>query len=149
MNQLNSLAISVCTAMVVGGVVCILRPPGRMGNGIKIFSSIFILCVCISSIVNFDDFAKIDRSDFSFQYEINQDLNDYVEENILLKEQETLAVKLGDYLGARGITDYSVKFIMSDEKTIECINIYTKSDTKNLEEFLESKINIDIKVFEE
>ena len=62
MNGVESYVISVCSAMIICGVINVIYPSGNMKNTVKILTVIFIIAVCVTPFVNFED--NIILSDF-------------------------------------------------------------------------------------
>ena len=149
MSNVVSFVISVCSSMVIGGIVCLIGPSDNLRSLIKVVTAIFIIGVCISPVVNFDRLKFFDKFDISNEYGVNTDLQEYITNEISNETQKQIAVKLGEILSARGVNEYSVKFEVNNNYEIVSINIYTKDQNDGLEEYLEASLGINVNIIEE
>jgi len=149
MNNIDTYIISVCTALLLGGIVCIIRPSGNLQKTIKIINALFVIIVCISPLVGFENLYDFEEFNIKNEFNVNTELQDYINNEIVTESEEQIVVTLGEILSARGINDYSVTFEVNDNYEISCVNIYTKQKSVGLKEYLESKFNIKVNILEE
>ena len=131
MNNIDTYIISVCTALLLGGIVCIIRPSGNLQKTIKIINALFVIIVCISPLVGFENLYDFEEFNIKNEFNVNTELQDYINNEIVTESEEQIVVTLGEILSARGINDYSVTFEVNDNYEISCVNIYTKQKTIN------------------
>lgn len=149
MNNIDTYIISVCTALLLGGIVCIIRPSGNLQKTIKIINALFVIIVCISPLVGFENLYDFEEFNIKNEFNVNTELQEYINNEIVTESKEQIVVTLGEILSARGINDYSVTFEVNDNYEISCVNIYTKQKSVGLKEYLESKLNIKVNILEE
>ncbi len=149
MNGVESYVISVCSAMIICGVINVIYPSGNMKNTVKILTVIFIIAVCVTPFVNFEDNIILSDFDISKNYDIKTDLQDYVNNAIIDESKNQLLTELGEVLSERGITDYSIKFEGDNDNDLSQITLYIKQKSDGLKEYLESKLDVEINVVEE
>lgn len=147
--NIDSFVSSVCAAMIIGGIVCLIRPSTSQQNIIKTVTALFIICICFSPVLSLEKISEFDKFSFTKELKSNTRLEDYINDEFITENQRQYAISFGEILSARGIYNYRIEFELNDNYEISCANIYTKQSDANLEEYLESKFNIDVNIIEE
>lgn len=131
MEFFKQWALNVCLCAIVGTIISMLSPKGRMDKIIKLMLSVFIFLSILSP------FLKGDVNEFDFDFPIQSTSQDELIEKsnqlTLQTGKKAIEQKISDTLKENGFSDFTVEAVLKEkngEIDVEKILI-TLSDNAN------------------
>lgn len=149
MEFFKQWALNVCVCSVVGTIISMLSPKGRMDKIIKLMLSVFIFMSVLTPIFNADKF----ENDFDISYETvaQDDLIEKSNEMTAKAGQKAIEEKIQSSLEENGFADCDVEAVLKKDNssiTVEKVYVYTKdmSKEKAISDFIKTQFDFTAEV---
>lgn len=152
MSEIKTWAFSVCVAAVIGGVVSMIIPNGKMEKVMQVVISIFFISCLVIPLISILPNIEIDYQDFEEEEvkEIYLQMETLVNEQMLNKANNNIESNISNRLKENNINYKKIDIIYntfdSSSISITKIDIYINKENTGQAEEICSKISQELEV---